>query len=582
MAQATAARPGTAPPFKSRASVRLWRLKALLGQLFYKVGEAAELDSVRFWRALQGAGRVLARLLWRPLRGLLAAVGRGLENFWTDLTAPFHRAHSGASHIRELVADEQQNGAGHAARLALRYLGSGVRRYAYLGKNLLYYLLPLGAGAVFVFTVVNVLDATYVLAVENDGQVVGYVRQEAVYEEAARMVQDQIIYTGDEQHWALSPTFTISAARAEEVSDSQTLADAILRSSGEEITEAVGLYVDGQFYGATTEGGQLEAAIAAIKAPYEAENPGAEIGFVKSVELRRGIYLAESVKDYSELQALFDQPVQGQRTYTIQAGDTPLIIAGANDITLDELYALNPVLENGSNMPVGQELIIGESVSFLQVKVVKTQVEQEEIPFETIKTDDDSLDRGKTKTTQQGVKGLQEVTYQYTYIDGRMVDRTQIGDPVVLQEPVEEHISVGTYISQAGYSVTPSGSGGMIFPVGPGFTYMSRGFSGAYAHNGLDLCAAYGTPIYAAQSGVVTYASATAGGYGIHVIINHGGGVQTLYGHCSALVVGAGQSVARGQVIAYVGSTGNSTGNHCHFEVIINGARVNGAPYVGI
>ena len=138
--------------------------------------------------------------------------------------------------------------------------------------------------------------------------------------------------------------------------------------------------------------------------------------------------------------------MQGQRTYTIQAGDTPLVIAGANDITLDELYALNPVLENGSNMPVGQELIIGESVSFLQVKVVKTQVEQEEIPFQTVKTDDGSLDRGKTKTTQEGVKGLQEVTYQYTYIDGRMVEKAQIGDAVVLQEPVEEHISVGTYI----------------------------------------------------------------------------------------------------------------------------------------
>ena len=582
MAQATAVRPGTPPPFKSRASVRLWRLKALLGQLFYKVGTAAELEGVRFWRALQGAGRLLARLLWRPLRSLLHAAGRGLKSFWADLTAPFHRAHSGVSHIRELIADEQRNGAGHAARLALRYLGSGVRRYAYLGKNLLYYLLPLGAGAVFVFTVVSVLGVPYVLAVENGGQVVGYVQQESVYEEAARMVQDQIIYTGDEQRWTLNPTFTISAARAEEISDTQTLADAILRSSGEEITEAVGLYVDGQFYGASADGARLENAIAAIKAPYEAENPGAQIEFVKNVELRQGIYLAESVRDYSELQALFDEPVQGQRTYTIQAGDTPLVIAGANDITLDELYALNPVLENGSNMPVGQELIIGESVSFLQVKVVKTQVEQEEIPFQTVKTDDGSLDRGKTKTTQEGVKGLQEVTYQYTYIDGRMVEKAQIGDAVVLQEPVEEHISVGTYISQAGYSAVPSGSGGMIFPVGPGFKYMSRGFTGAYGHNGLDLCAAYGTPIYAAQSGVVSYASATAGGYGIHVIIDHGGGVRTLYGHCSGLAVSAGQSVSQGQVIAYVGSTGNSTGNHCHFEVILNGARVNGAPYVGI
>ena len=92
---------------------------------------------------------------------------------------------------------------------------------------------------------------------------------------------------------------------------------------------------------------------------------------------------------------------------------------------------------------------------------------------------------------------------------------------------------------------------------------------------------AYGTPIYAAASGVVTYAGQTAGGYGIHVQIDHGGGVQTLYGHCSALAVSYGQYVSQGQVIAYVGSTGNSTGNHCHFEVIVNGTRVNPAPYIG-
>lgn len=70
-----------------------------------------------------------------------------------------------------------------------------------------------------------------------------------------------------------------------------------------------------------------------------------------------------------------------------------------------------------------------------------------------------------------------------------------------------------------------------------------------------------GTPIYAAQSGVVTYAGQTRGGYGIHVILNHGGGVQTLYGHCSGLAVSAGQVGQQGQVIAHVGSTGNSTGN---------------------
>ena len=112
---------------------------------------------------------------------------------------------------------------------------------------------------------------------------------------------------------------------------------------------------------------------------------------------------------------------------------------------------------------------------------------------------------------------------------------------------------------------------------------MSRGYSGPLlpAHNGLDLRGYVGTPIYAAQSGVVTYAGQTRGGYGIHVMINHGGGVQTLYGHCSGLAVSVGQVVEQGQLIAYVGSTGWSTGPHCHFEVIVNGVRRDPMNYLG-
>ena len=98
-------------------------------------------------------------------------------------------------------------------------------------------------------------------------------------------------------------------------------------------------------------------------------------------------------------------------------------------------------------------------------------------------------------------------------------------------------------------------------------------------HTGVDIGASSGSAIVAANDGTVLSAGWN-GGYGYCVIVDHGGGVTTLYGHCSALYVGAGQTVSRGETIAAVGSTGNSTGPHLHFEVRLNGAYVDPMPYI--
>lgn len=93
-------------------------------------------------------------------------------------------------------------------------------------------------------------------------------------------------------------------------------------------------------------------------------------------------------------------------------------------------------------------------------------------------------------------------------------------------------------------------------------------------HTGLDFAAPIGTPIYATGNGVVEDASYDAGGYGNHVIIDHGYGYQTLYGHMIKMKVHVGQHVMRGEVIGWVGSTGKSTGPHCHYEVIKNDQKI--------
>lgn len=99
-------------------------------------------------------------------------------------------------------------------------------------------------------------------------------------------------------------------------------------------------------------------------------------------------------------------------------------------------------------------------------------------------------------------------------------------------------------------------------------------------HKGLDIANSMGTPIRAAASGTVTYAQYNSGGYGNLVIISHGNGVQTYYGHCSKLYVKAGQTVSQGEVISAMGSTGISTGSHLHWEVRINGVAQNPRNYL--
>ena len=101
-----------------------------------------------------------------------------------------------------------------------------------------------------------------------------------------------------------------------------------------------------------------------------------------------------------------------------------------------------------------------------------------------------------------------------------------------------------------------------------------------HSHSGIDIAAPYGTSIKACASGTVTYAGNANDGYGNYVIISHGNGVTTLYGHCSSLLVSKGQKVSQGEVIAKVGSTGNSTGNHLHLEVRKNGIQYNPENYV--
>lgn len=133
-----------------------------------------------------------------------------------------------------------------------------------------------------------------------------------------------------------------------------------------------------------------------------------------------------------------------------------------------------------------------------------------------------------------------------------------------------------TAIANQTVSVTPS-----IWPArGVISSPFGLRWGGSDFHPGMDIANDMGTPIYATADGVVSVAGWNSGGYGNMVDIDHGNGVMTRYGHASYVVVTAGQHVKRGQIIAYMGSTGFSTGPHVHYEVRVNGQPVDPAGYI--
>lgn len=223
--------------------------------------------------------------------------------------------------------------------------------------------------------------------------------------------------------------------------------------------------------------------------------------------------------------------------------------------------------------------------SYITVITTEERTEQEIIEFKQEYKPEPDMYVGETKVETEGREGRKSVTKRITCENGQQVEE-EILEEEVLEEPQEEIILTGTK-AYGGYGGGTSSYRDENVSYAPGEVYenlqmpiddicISSQFGPRWGrfHSGTDFALAQGKDIYAADSGKV-YFSGFGGGYGNLVKIDHGNGMQTYYAHCSSLLVTEGQEVNRGDKIALVGSTGNSTGPHLHFEVIINGSCVN-------
>ena len=214
-----------------------------------------------------------------------------------------------------------------------------------------------------------------------------------------------------------------------------------------------------------------------------------------------------------------------------------------------------------------------EKLQGIGVKTVSTVKYTEDIPFDTVTTKSSKYLSGYKKVTKEGVKGKKDVKATLTLVNGQETSRDVI-ESVVVSEPVAQKVTVGT-------ATKTSSSGKKVFkwPLEKVSGQVITSYYGdGRNHRAIDIASPKGTPILAALGGTVSF-SGYAKDYGYYVIIDHGNGYQTLYSHAAELYVEKGQVVTTGETIGTVGKTGRATGNHLHYEVRINGNRMDPLNY---
>lgn len=282
---------------------------------------------------------------------------------------------------------------------------------------------------------------------------------------------------------------------------------------------------------------------------------------------------SKNITAYGDAYDILSQNVKDKKTYTVIKGDTLGKIAESFDIALSDIYELNPGMTEETLLKEGDEITITEEKPLLSLDVVKKVSYKKKIPFETEEIKNDSEYKTYRKVIQEGEEGEKDVTDEITYKDGKEVLRTTLKETIV-KAPVKEKVEAGTLETPV-----KKATGTFKMPVN-GILTSGFGARWGYVHKGIDIGAPAGTPVYASDGGVVTFAGWNSGGFGYLVKISHGNGLETYYAHNSKVAVSAGERVYQGQLISYVGSTGDSTGNHLHFEVRENGVAYNPFNYL--
>mgnify|MGYP003549783552 FL=1 len=316
---------------------------------------------------------------------------------------------------------------------------------------------------------------------------------------------------------------------------------------------------------------------------YNEANEYEEIGFtlgIKSIDFNENVEVVKTYVDKDEISTLdaaiaeVTKEKETSKIYVVESGDTIGLVAQKNGLSVDELLEMNSsTLENENSMlHVGDELKVTSPEPELSILKTEEKYFADYYDAEVQYIDNDDWYTTEQKVLQEPEKGYRKMIADITYKNDEQV-RVDIVYENIVKEAIPKIVERGTktpptYIYPVSGRVSSS-FGRRKAPKKGASTY----------HKGMDFAVPTGTAIRATSGGVVTKAG-WGSGYGYVVYIKHPDGKESRYGHCSKVLVKAGQSVKQGEKIALSGNTGISTGPHLHFEILVGGSQVNPLKYL--
>ncbi len=386
-------------------------------------------------------------------------------------------------------------------------------------KLLTSYIAPALCVLLFAVTAVTIGSARFAYKVVYGGRVIGYVTDENVCIAAMDEVSDSIVATFGETDHVLKYDLSLSLTSSDSIITKEELSAAVVDATPE-LCYGSGVFVNEKLVAVCASQGEAESAVNSRLEQYRNDNPECgDICVAETVEFKNGLFPADQLNDSDDTSSITE---------------------------------------------------------YLTIKETMIEVRKEDIKYDVVTVESPKYYQGMKVVQTEGQNGVREVTWTVGYVDGVEVSREEISSKVI-KEPVTEVVAVGTKGPVA------RKVGELTWPLNSDTWYCISAYWGdGRGHKAIDIAAAHGSPILAALDGTVVEVFYNHSTYGHYVLIDHGNGIQTRYAHCSEMFVNVGDRVTAGQHIAAIGRTGRATGPHLHFEYIIDGERVDPAPYLGL